>query len=177
MRIVSVDVEAVNGGESWMAIAIVVYDCDTNRVTQRLECYRVPDEREWTVKARQFWAQHPGAYKLICERSAGMPDAVTQQMNLCVFVNNLKTQGRTDDIVLVGDNPTFDYGVVNSILKQHGQGSIQHFPKYKFVFDVKTAGKIVHVKRPPRKNIHTPFEDAVYVARYAQQILELLPNN
>ena len=174
MRIVSVDVEAVNGGESWMAIAIVVYDCDTNRVTQRLECYRVPDEREWTVKARQFWARNPSAYKLICERSAGMPDAVTQQMNLCRFVNNLKT-GRTDDIVLVGDNPTFDYGVVNSILRLHGHSSIQNFPKYKFVFDVNTAGKIVHVKRPQRSDMHTPFEDAVYVARYAKRILDVLP--
>ena len=168
----TIDFESVNVyGDEWIAYAALVMDSASGAVLERL--FRAVRRFGMDAPQRVFWTRHNAALTYLMRQVNPAASVVDLEIELAEFVRRLHEKYPT--LQLVGDNPVFDFAILNGIMQRtgrlpanyrHGSGA------YAFVRDVSSLPRpsADEVAALMRRNgmtdsvlPHTPVFDAMRV--------------
>jgi len=101
----------------WQSIGILLYNADTHCLIREFHtaCERVCPRLSTTTQ--DFWQKHPRAFLWNCAAGKGKVARV-EEVRICTFIKEAKAE--FPRFFLIGDNPEYDVGLLNTILARNG---------------------------------------------------------
>jgi hypothetical protein len=165
----SIDLEAVNNEPRVNAIGLCAMDENGVILKKRRWCIEVEDSAFGIECKEQFWDKHPELLQMI--KKEAKPEG-EQIKDFVEFYDSVHKDLGIEEtqIKMVGDNPEFDYGSMNHLVKKHCNRSPLRYTtkeKYRPIRDIGEAtwslgvGEIIEKKTEElAKHDHNPENDA-----------------
>lgn len=177
MLLFTIDFESVNVyGDEWIAYAAVLFDGATQNVVEHM--FRAVRRPSMDTPQREFWTRHNEALTYLMRCVNPVASVIDLEIELANFARTL--HDRYPTMQLVGDNPAFDYAILNGIMQRTGRLPMTYRNSgYAFIRDVSSAPPVAvdEVKAVMQKcNIvypalqHTPVFDAMRVLMSASRV-------
>jgi hypothetical protein len=133
MYIFSVDFESVDiYGDMWIAFAAIVMDTDTEQVVQQIHRYVPRDINVFSDMQMYFWFhQNLEAYTYMMKRCICGKNPIPLEIELANFARRMHTL--YPDLIVIGDNPSFDYRLLNNILRDTRSLPMHYRNNYSYV--------------------------------------------
>jgi hypothetical protein len=177
MLLFTIDFESVNVyGDEWIAYAAVLFDSATQKVVEHM--FRAVRRPSMDAPQREFWTRHNDALTYLMRCVNPVASVIDLEIELANFARSL--HDRYPAMQLVGDNPAFDYAILNGIMQRTGRLPMTYRNSgYAFIRDVSGAVQVApeEVAAVMRNNgihdpalQHTPMFDAVRVLMSASRV-------